>query len=70
MSKVLKMTFQSDGGKAVTYNLADPKDGLTKAEVEAAMQSMIDKNAVSVGEETATGIKDVVVRETNDIVLA
>lgn len=70
MSKVLKMTFQLDDNKTVSYNLNDPKDGLTKAEVDAAMQLMIDKQAIVSGGVSPTGIKEAVIRETSETALA
>ena len=70
MSKVLKMTFQVNDSKNVTYNLDNPKEDLTKAQVEGAMQSIIDKKMIVSDGENAKAIKDIVVRETNDVALA
>ncbi|MGL5269873.1 MAG: DUF2922 domain-containing protein, partial [Selenomonadaceae bacterium] len=32
MNKKLQLTFKLDSGKTLTFNLPDPKDGLTRAE--------------------------------------
>ena len=70
MSKTLKMTFQLDGTKTVTYSLAVPKDGLTKAEVEGVMNTLIEKKAFVVKGIYPTGIKEALIKSTEDIALA
>lgn len=42
--KVLRMTFNNAAGKAVTITLAQPKAGITAAEIEAVMDQIITKN--------------------------
>lgn len=39
--KTLKMIFSIGGSTKVTKSLADPKDGLTAAEVKTAMQECV-----------------------------
>ena len=39
--KTLEMVFKLDNGTAKTYSLTDPKEGLTKAEVETVMQMTV-----------------------------
>ncbi len=56
--KTLKMVFTLEAGGSLTYSLSDPKEGLTKAAVEAVMQQMVDKQAVVSAGEFAKGIKD------------
>ena len=70
MSKTLRMTFQLNGTKTLSLSLADPKDGLTKADVETAMNNMIGKKALLVSGESPIGIKEIVVRSTENIELA
>ena len=70
MSKVLKMTFLMEGKKTLTYSLADPKDGLTKAEVETVMQDMITKKAILVKGVAPTAIKEAVIKSTEETPLA
>ena len=70
MSKTLKMTFQLDGTKTVTYSLAAPKYGLTKAEVEGVMNTLIEKKAFVVKGIYPIGIKEALIKSTEDIALA
>lgn len=44
MDKTLQMVFGTAGGAKVTLTLDAPKDGLTAAEVQAAMQLVVTKN--------------------------
>lgn len=59
-----------EGNKTFTYSLAEPKEGLTKAEVEAVMTSMIEKKAVVVNGIFPTAVKEALIRSTEDTVLA
>jgi hypothetical protein len=43
-TKSLEMVFKSEGGKSVTVAVKDPRDGLTLAEVQAVMNTIIAKN--------------------------
>jgi hypothetical protein len=43
-TKVLRLTFSTTGGKTFTISVANPKEDLTKAEVEAVMETIISKN--------------------------
>ena len=44
MTKTLNMPFRNAAGKEVNFTLANPKDGLTKAEVTATQALFISKN--------------------------
>lgn len=44
MTKTLEMVFRDAFGKETVIRLADPKDGLTPAEVQAAMDLIVSKN--------------------------
>ena len=44
MTKTLKMPFRNAAGKEVNFTLANPKEGLTKAEVQATQALIIAKN--------------------------
>ncbi|MCX7781208.1 MAG: DUF2922 domain-containing protein [Negativicutes bacterium] len=44
MTKTLEMVFRDAFGKETIIRLADPKDGLTQAEVLTAMETIIAKN--------------------------
>ena len=38
------MIFRNAAGKKVTLNIEEPKSGITKAEIDAAMQVVVDNN--------------------------
>ena len=44
MTKTLKMPFRNAAGKEVNFTLANPKDGLTTAEVQATQTMILAKN--------------------------
>ena len=48
MAKSLKMVFAVGDAKTATFSLAEPKDGLTKAEVQTALDEMVEKKAITV----------------------
>lgn len=62
-NSTLKMVFELDNGKNHSLSLSMPKDGITKTEVEAAMQAIIDKEALLVNGAKAIGIKEAFIRE-------
>ena len=66
MAKTLNMRFTLDNGKTTAMSLAAPKDDLVRANVEPVMQSIIDKQALLVGEALPTAIKAAVIREVNE----
>ena len=47
MAQVLQLTFANAEGKTMTISIQDPKPNLTEAEVNAAMQTMIDQAVFS-----------------------
>ena len=60
--KQLRMTMTMSSGKEMTMSLADPKDGLTKAEVTTCLQNVIDKKAIVAGEAYPVSIKDIAIQ--------
>lgn len=44
MTKTLEMVFRNQEGKETVISLADPRDDVTKAQVDAVMQDIIAKN--------------------------
>jgi len=44
MKKTLEMTFRSNGGKEIVISVANPKDTITKAAVDAVMADIINRN--------------------------
>lgn len=69
-TKKLNLVFKMDDDSEFKYTLADPKDGLTRAEAEAAMQKMIDSNAVLKNGRSAASISDIYVTTTANSALA
>lgn len=65
----LTMVFNLDNGDDFKYNLTDPKDDLTKAEVDEAMQAMIDSNAILRDGHGAASIKEAYITTTTKTVL-
>ena len=63
MAKTLNMQFLLDNGKTTTMSLPQPKDNLTRAQVEPVMQSVLDASALSVNDSLAVGIKSAAIRE-------
>lgn len=47
MTKTLEMVFRNGEGKETVISLADPREDLTKAEVDIVMQDMLTKNIFS-----------------------
>lgn len=44
MTKTLEMVFRNQEGKETVISLADPRDDVTKAEVDTVMQDIVTKN--------------------------
>ena len=40
----LDLVFKNAAGKKVTLNIEEPKSGVTKAEIDAAMQVVVENN--------------------------
>ena len=40
----LDLIFRNAAGKKVTLNIEEPKNGVTKAEIDAAMQVVVENN--------------------------
>ena len=70
MKGVLKVVVSLTNNKSITYSLADPKEGLTKAEVQAVVKAMMDKRAVSMKDAVLTGMKDAYIQESDRRALA
>ncbi|MEK4386148.1 DUF2922 domain-containing protein [Solibacillus sp. FSL W7-1464] len=47
MAQVLQLTFANIAGNTMTISINDPKPNLTEAEVNAAMQTIIDQEVFS-----------------------
>lgn len=68
-TRKLTMVFSLDNGDDFKYNLADPKDDLTKAQVDEAMQAIIDNNAILKDGHGAATIKEAYITTTTQTVL-
>ena len=68
-TRKLTMVFNLDNGDEFKYNLTDPKDALTKTEVDEAMQAMIDNNAVLKDGHGAASFKEAYITTTTQTVL-
>ena len=69
MTKILDMPFVNLAGKSVLVALANPREGLTKAEVSAVMNNIVTRNVFTStgGEFVSAG--DPVIRLTDTTVL-
>lgn len=70
MKRTLKMLFVIESGKTCTFSVDDPKNGLTKTEVDDVMNEMIEDRAILYNNSEATNIKDAYIYETNTVALA
>lgn len=70
MAKTLKIVFTMKDQKTSTLSVADPKDGLTKAEVTAATDAMIAKDFIRSRGFGATAVKDAYIQQEDRIELA
>ena len=61
--KTLQIIFRVGDAKEITLGLAAPKDALTKAEVDAWAQKVVDKQAIVLGGAPVTGVKEYYVKE-------
>lgn len=61
--KTLQIIFKVGDIKEMTFSLIAPKDTLTKAEVDAWAQKVVDKKAIVCGTLPVTGVKEHYVKE-------
>lgn len=64
--KNLFMVFALDNGKNYTIKLANAKNNLARANVEPAMQSIIDKQFFVVGTATVVDIVEAYLQEVTE----
>lgn len=69
-TRKLTMVFTLDNGDNLKYNLLNPKDELTKSEVDVVMQKMIDVQAIIKDTHKAISIKEAYITVTKKDVLA
>lgn len=61
--KTLQIIFEVGDAKEMTFSLVDPKDSLTKAEVDAWAQKVVEKQAIMLGGAPVSGVKEHYVKE-------
>lgn len=62
-TKTLEMVFTTESGKEVTVAVKDPKDGLTLAEVQTVMNTIIAKNVFSSTGGDLASVKEAQIRQ-------
>lgn len=69
-SKRLELIFQNAAGRRTTISIQDPRDDLTEAEVQAAMELIINRNIFTSpgGDLTAVIGARIVSRSVTDII--
>lgn len=67
--KVLRMVFKNEGGANFSISLNDPRDNVTGAEIEAAMDQVIAKNVFITAGGALVSKQDISItdRTTNDL---
>ncbi|MDH7577594.1 MAG: DUF2922 domain-containing protein [Bacillota bacterium] len=72
LTKRLELIFQTAGGGRLRISVADPREDLTPAEVEAAMNTIIAKDIFTSRTGSATAIYGarIVSRDTVDLITA
>lgn len=68
-NKVLRLTFETAGGKTFSLTIPDPKENLQKADVETVMEMVIEKNILITSSGELTKIRDIRIinTTTNDL---
>ena len=70
MAKTLQLNFTTTGGKQTSLTVDEPKAGLTSAEVEAAMQEIINSQVFKVDGHFLANVKGarIIERTVEDLV--
>ena len=65
----LDLVFKNAIGKKVTLNIKEPKKGVTKAEIDAAMQTVVENNVFnSTGGDLVEAVEGCLRTVTRDVV--
>lgn len=70
MTKALEMVFRNRDGKEVVLSLADPRDNVTKAEVNTVMQDILAKNVFTTKGGELAQVADARIRTRDAVSLA
>lgn len=67
--KILRLTFENAGGSATSFTLPQPREDLTAAEIETAMDLVVAKNIFTTSGGDLTAKRDVKIIDTttNDL---
>lgn len=66
MSSKLYIDFTLDSGKTHTVGIDDPKEDITKTEVQTWANNVINKKIIEVNGSYTTGIKTMYIRTVTD----
>ena len=70
MKTTLEVIFLLEDGKSTTFELENPRTDLTKAEVVAVANNMIEKKALQIGGLNIAAVKNAFVRKVDEVSLA
>ena len=70
MTNTLKIAFDQPNKKTFTLSIADPKDGITKAEVQSVAEDIISKPAFLVDGAALQSVKSIKLYSSSSTVLA
>ncbi|QZY55853.1 DUF2922 domain-containing protein [Crassaminicella profunda] len=70
-TKRLEMIFKNEGGKTTKMSVDNAKEDISKEQVEAAMQTIIDKNVFETNSGVLTGIDSarIVTTDIDEIII-
>ena len=67
----LDLVFKNAAGKKVSLNIEEPKTGVTKAEIDAAMQAVVENNIFNTsGGDIVEAVESRLRTVTTDVVAA
>lgn len=57
----LALSFVTEQGKSARYSLREPKDGLSRADVDAGVNALLAADVFAIGEDRFRALKDAAV---------
>lgn len=70
MTKTLEMVFRNQDGKEVLISVADPRDDVTRAEVDTVMQDILTRKVFATKGGELTQVVDARIRTRDAVSLA
>lgn len=67
MSKVLKLSFNLSSGKRKAWNIPDPKQNVTRAEVTTIANNIINEEFFAPNNDDVISLHDIYIYESNKI---